>query len=155
MPPLVATTTISDSHLFPAPPERAWETLLDPAAIRAVLPGCETFEETGPEQYRVTLAVNLIAFTATVSGDVKMTDRVPFESYRVLVTGQGSLGAVDIKCQMRLAAEGAGSRLHYVIEVEAMGQLGLIAAPVLNPAAKLLLGQFMGNMEQEIAKRGA
>jgi carbon monoxide dehydrogenase subunit G len=149
----MATATISESHAFAAPPDRAWDVLLDPEAIRAVLPGCEHFDETGPETYRVTLAVDLIAFKATVSGDVHITDRVPHESYRVHVTGQGSLGAVDINCLMRLGPENAGSRLHYDITIEAMGQLGVIGGPILGPAAKLIVGQFMSNMEKQIESR--
>ena len=150
----MATTHIEDSHVFPAPPEKSWDVLLDPVALKTALPACEVFEQTEGEQYRVTLAVNLIAFTATVSGDVTITNRVPYESYRVLVTGEGSLGSVNIECQMRLAPEGdAASRLTYVIDVDALGQLGVMAGPVLAPAAKMILGQFMSNMEQEISAR--
>jgi carbon monoxide dehydrogenase subunit G len=149
----MATTQITESHAFSAPPARAYEALVDPVAIKNVLPGCDTFDEVGPEQYKVTLAVNLIAFSATVSGDVTITDRVPAESYRVLVTGQGSLGAVNIECRMRLSPVGSGSRLDYEIDVEALGQLGIVAAPVLGPAAKMIVGQFMDNMAKEIDAR--
>lgn len=151
----MATTRITDAHEFPASPLRAYEALIDPAAIRKALPGCERYDEVGHEQYRVTLGVNMIAFTATVSGDVTITDRVPGESFRVLVTGEGSLGAVNIACRMTLAPANPGSRLDYDIEVDAMGQLGVMAAPVLGPAAKIIVGQFMSNMEKEVAAREA
>ncbi len=149
----MANTQINGAHSFPAPPVRAYEVLVDPMAIKTVLPGCEVFEQVGDEQYRVTLAVNLIAFTATVSGDVTITDRVPGESYSVLVSGEGSLGAVNIVCRMKLGPEDAGSRLDYEINVDAMGQLGVVAGPVLGPAAKMIVGQFMANMEKEVERR--
>jgi carbon monoxide dehydrogenase subunit G len=151
----MATTRITDAHEFPASPLRVYETLIDPAAIRKALPGCERYDEVGYEQYRVTLGVNMIAFTATVSGDVTITDRVPGESFRVLVTGEGSLGAVNIACRMTLAPANPGARLDYDIEVDAMGQLGVMAAPVLGPAARIIVGQFMSNMEKEVAAREA
>jgi hypothetical protein len=34
-----------------APPMRVWQTLLDPDALRAIIPGCESVEMTGPETY--------------------------------------------------------------------------------------------------------
>jgi carbon monoxide dehydrogenase subunit G len=149
----MATASISGLQSFAVPPGQAWDVLLDPEAVKAVLPGCEAFDHVGGEDYKVRIAVNLIAFTATVTGDVTMTDRVRPESYSVLVSGQGSLGSVNISCRMKLEPDGAGSRLGYDIDVEAMGQLGVIGAPVLGPAAKLIVGQFMANMEKEIANR--
>jgi carbon monoxide dehydrogenase subunit G len=151
----MASANVSGSHGFPAPPERAWDVLLDPDAIKEVLPGCESFDHLGGEDYRVRIAVNLIAFTATVTGDVTMTDRVPHESYKVLVSGQGSLGSVAIECRMRLSPDGPNSRLDYDIDVDAMGQLGVVGGPVLGPAAKMIVNQFMANMEKQIAKLAA
>jgi hypothetical protein len=36
-----------------------------------------------------------------------------------------------------------------------MGQLGVIGGPILGPAAKLIVGQFMSNMEKQIEQRAA
>lgn len=139
----VSTTTVSGSQDFAATAAAAYPILLDPAHLKEALPGCDEFREVAPEQYTVRLAVNIIAFTATVSGDVTITDRVEPSSYRVLVTGSGSLGTVNIEARMRLDDIEGGSRLSYDIDIEALGQLGMMAGPVLNPAAKLILAQFM------------
>ena len=43
---------ISGTYTFPAPPERVWELLMDPAVIASCIPGCESFEPDGENRYR-------------------------------------------------------------------------------------------------------
>ncbi|MGE0572007.1 MAG: CoxG family protein [Dehalococcoidia bacterium] len=147
----MSTTTVSGVQELEAPAATAYPILLDPAHIKEALPGCDEFRETAPERYTVRLSVNVIAFTATVSGDVTITDRVEPSSYRVLVTGSGSLGTLNIEARMRLADTPTGSSLSYDVDIEALGQLGMMAGPVLNPAARLILGQFMERVAAQVA----
>ncbi|MCA9829413.1 MAG: SRPBCC domain-containing protein [Dehalococcoidia bacterium] len=147
----MSSTTVSGFQDLAAPAAAAYPILLDPAQIKDAIPGCDEFCETAPERYTVRLSLNVIAFTATVSGEVTITDQVEPVSYRVLVTGTGSLGTLNIEAQMHLTDMPTGSRLTYDIDIEALGQLGMMAAPVLNPAAKIILGQFMERVAAQVA----
>ena len=46
---------VSGTHLLNAPRDRVWQCLNDPAFLKECLPGCESMEATGPDQYQVTL----------------------------------------------------------------------------------------------------
>jgi carbon monoxide dehydrogenase subunit G len=141
-----------DYHLA-AEPASAWPMLVDPEVLRSVLPGCSEFREVAPEQYRVTLTVNLVAFQATVGGDVTITDRAPPDSYRVRVYGSGSAGSLEVGGVLRLAPDGSGSRLAYDLRIETTGALALMGSQVLEPAAKLIMGQFLSAMDGAIRGR--
>ena len=149
--PCVSSTTVSGFQDLAAPAAAVYPILLDPARIKDAIPGCDEFRETAPERYTVRLSLNVVAFTAMVSGEVTITDRVEPVSYRVLVTGTGSLGTLNIEARMCLADTPTGSSLSYDIDIEALGQLGMMAGPVLNPAARLILGQFMERVAAQVA----
>ena len=38
---------ISATYLFDAPAEKVWNTLMDPAALAACVPGCQSLEPAG------------------------------------------------------------------------------------------------------------
>ncbi len=143
---------VEGSHSFAASRELTWEMLLDPVVLKAALPGCEDFTEVAPEQYKVTLTVSLIAFTAKITGDVSITDRVAPDSYTVLVSGSGSLGSLKVDARMRLSGD-APVRIDYTLTITADGALGMLGAPVIDPAAKMIMGQFWGALEKQIVAR--
>ncbi len=144
---------VRGEHTFPATRATTFALLTDPEVLRSVLPGCEEFTEVGEGGYRVVLTVNLIAFAAKVTGDVQFSEMTAPESYRVRVTGSGSLGSLDVGLHMKLAEAGERTVLAYDVGIEATGALGAMGPLVLQPAATLILGQVMGALEKEIAKR--
>ena len=82
---------------------------MDPAVISSCIPGCDRFEPTGENRYRVTLTVALAAITGTYEGTVTLADLV-----RALVIppdrrGQGKPGFVKGSSAITLRADGAAT----------------------------------------------
>ncbi len=144
---------VDGEHRFPAPRSTVFAMITDPEVLKAVLPGCQEFREVGEGAYRVVLTLNLIAFSANVSGDVQFSAVQPPESYHVQVSGSGSLGSLDIGVDMALSEAGPDTVVRYSVEIEATGVLGAMGPVVIQPAAGTILGQFMGALEKEVAKR--
>ena len=94
---------ISGSYTFDAPPDRVWALLMDPAVISSCIPGCDRFEPSGENSYRVTLTVALAAITGTYEGAVTLTDLVAPSSYRLIAEGQGRPGFVKGKLRHHAA----------------------------------------------------
>ena len=46
-------------------------------------------------------------------------------------------------------------RVDYALEITADGALGMLGAPVIEPAAKMIMGQFWGALEKQIVARKA
>lgn len=143
---------VEGEYQFAAGREAVFDALVDPEALKRALPGCEDFREVSPEHYRVVMALNVIAFSVTVSGDVAITDRVRPESYRVEVFGSGSAGSLRVNGRFVLGDEGPRSRLRYQLTIETTGTLGMLGAPIIEPAAKLILGQFFGAMANQVGR---
>ncbi|MDY6973972.1 MAG: SRPBCC domain-containing protein, partial [Thermodesulfobacteriota bacterium] len=69
-----------------------WDLFLDPEALRAAIPGCKSIELVGEDEYRAYLSLGISAIRGNYSGTVKIRDKVPTSSYRMIVEGNSSVG---------------------------------------------------------------
>ncbi len=146
---------IQGEHTFHAPRDLVWQQLLDPAAIRSALPGCERFTETGPGVYEVTLRIGLAAIKGTYTGTVRVSDEQPPDSYRLGAHGSGKPGGVQGEALLRLAVNGPDTTVRYEGEVRAQGAVARLGSRLLSGAARLMIGQFFKSMEKQVNARAA
>ncbi|HEX6031579.1 MAG TPA: carbon monoxide dehydrogenase subunit G [Tepidiformaceae bacterium] len=146
---------ISGEHRFDAPRPVVWESLLDPAALKASMPGCERLDPTGPESYDLTIKVGIAAIKGTYSGHVTVTDRNPQDSYRLVVDGSGKPGRVQGDAVLTLTEDGAGTRVTYQGDVKAQGAIARLGSRLLAGSAKLMIGQFFKAMDKQVEQRVA
>ena len=144
---------VKGDHQFKAPRAVVWECMLDPKALQASMPGCEVFKEVAPESYDLTIKVGVGAIKGTYSGNVKVTDRNPQDSYRLIVTGKGAPGSVQGDAVMTLAENAAGTLVSYTGEVKAQGAIARLGSRLLAGTANLMIGQFMKGMEKQVENR--
>lgn len=83
---------ISGSYTLPFAPERAYELLQDPAILAQAMPGCESLERIGPDEYRMKMKVLLAALSGQFEGKVRIADQSPPTSFRLIVEGNGRIG---------------------------------------------------------------
>ncbi len=146
---------VKGEHRFAAPRPVVWELLLDPAALKAALPGCERFVEVGPRSYDLTLKVGLTAIKGTFTGNVQIQDPRPQDSYRLVVKGSGLPGSVQGDALMALSDDGAHTLVSYTGDVRAQGAIARLGSRLLGGAAKLMIGQFFKGMERQVSQRVA
>lgn len=146
---------ISGEHRFAAPRATVYRALLDPAALKASMPGCERFEEVGPSSYDLTIRVGIAAIKGSYSGNVTVADPVENEGYRLIVGGSGKPGHVQGDAKLVLSDDGAGTLVRYAGEVKAQGAIARLGSRLLAGAAKLMIGQFMKAMEKHVEARTA
>ena len=55
---------MTNSRIVPAPVAAVWQALNDPAALKACIPGCESLERIGDDEWQATnnLAINYEKF---------------------------------------------------------------------------------------------
>ena len=65
---------VKGEHRFGAPRSSVWKLLHDPVALERAIPGCERFEEVGPNSYDVTVRVPIAAVRGIYQGNVTLSD---------------------------------------------------------------------------------
>ena len=127
----------------PAPPEAVWRLLLDPRALRAMLPGCHELEVTGENAYRVDITVGVGPVRGRYEARLRLSDLEAPRSLRLLGEGLGALGTArgDGTVELAATADG-GTTLRYRYQVEIGGKVAAVGARMLQGATRILIDQF-------------
>lgn len=96
------------------------------------------------------MSVSIIVSSVSVSGDVAITGLNRPCSYRVEVSGSGSAGTLQVDSRYTLVLDRDETVLRYSLAIETTGALGMLGRPVIEPAVRLILGQFFGALGREL-----
>jgi carbon monoxide dehydrogenase subunit G len=142
-----AQMEISGQHRFLAPRERVWELLLDPKILQQCLPGAEDLVEVGPEEYEARMKIGVAAIRGTYQGRVKIVEKDEPNSYRMAVEGKGPAGQISGDAKIDLAEDGEGTLVNWAGNANVRGTLARVGGRVMQPAAKMIVGQFFTCLE--------
>jgi carbon monoxide dehydrogenase subunit G len=143
---------LSAQYQFSAPAARVWDLLMDPQAIASCLPGCQTFEPTGEDRYRVVLTAGVAAITGTFEGTVAITDKVPGQSYRLLIEGKGRPGFVQGSSSVALASHDQGVVVDVAGSVQVGGLVAQVGQRLLGATARMMMDRFFNCLQRKLAE---
>ena len=141
---------ITGSYVFNATPERVWNLLMDPAVIASCIPGCDKFEPDGEDRYRATLTVGVAAITGTYTGTVAMSDKVPQQSYRLTVEGQGKPGFVKGNVGVSLKADGERTVVDVGGTVQTGGAIARLGQRLIGGVSKMMQDRFFACLQGKL-----
>jgi carbon monoxide dehydrogenase subunit G len=124
--------------------------LLDPSILQQCLPGAEELVEVGPEEYEARMKIGVAAIRGTYQGRVKIVDKDEPSSYRMVVEGKGPAGQISGDAIMRLDADGDDTLVNWTGNANVRGTLARVGGRVMQPAAKMIVGQFFSCLEGKI-----
>jgi len=136
-------------HTFSASRDTVWKFLLDPETLRQCLPGCEKLEATGPDEFNATMKIGVAMIRGTFNGSVKITDKQEPERYTMAVEGSGPQGQVSGVGTLELVEQDGKTVVKYKGDANVRGTLARVGARVMQPAAKMIVGQFFGCLESK------
>src|SRR2546426_10637615 len=128
---------------LPAPREDVWAKLNDPAVLKACIPGCETLDVTGENEF-VAVATNKIGpVKARFKGKVRLTDLDPPNRYKISGEGDGGIaGFAKGGATGSLSDKDGRTLLSYNVEAQIGGKLAQLGQRLVNGAAKKLAHDF-------------
>lgn len=139
--------------VLPATPEQSYKLLTDPDVLVRTMPGLKSLEPIGDGVYDAEMEMGVAAIKGRYKGQMKMTDRVPGESYHLSMEGQGPGGFVSVNMEVRLAAADGGTDLQYSGEAHVGGTVAGVGQRMLHGVSSFIMGQFFGAIAKEAKKR--
>ena len=79
--------TMSGEQQLPAPRETVWAKLNDPEVLKACIPGCESLEMLGENEFQAVATNKIGPVKARFKGKVRLTDLDPPNGYKI--SGRG------------------------------------------------------------------
>src|SRR2546430_16627852 len=101
---------LEGSYDVSAPRAKVWDAFLDPKQLKKAIPGCEKLEALGNDEYKATMKIGVAAVKGTFEGKVRLADKKPPESYRLLAEGSGGPGFGKAHTPLPLHGTGRGTR---------------------------------------------
>lgn len=137
----------------PVDPDRAFAVLTDMERVAACMPGAKLEGRDG-DRYSGSLRLKVGPVTASYAGEVVLTDRdAAARRARLRASGsethgQGSVAAV---IDAGVSADGEGSRVEVVTDLELQGRAAQFGRGVVSDVAERILAQFARNLAAAVA----
>ncbi|MGH8870141.1 MAG: SRPBCC family protein [Actinomycetes bacterium] len=138
---------VTGSATLHAPREKVWQALNDPAVLVRTIPGCQRLEETGPDQYTMTLFAGVASIKGTYTGQVRLTDQQQPGSFVLRASGAGAPGTVQADVTVTLAENGGSTLLSYDADAIVGGMVGGVGQRMLTGVAKKTAGEFFSAVD--------
>jgi 2-furoyl-CoA dehydrogenase large subunit len=142
-------------------PAQVWQALIDPQSLRAVIPGCEHIEETGPDSYRAAVRISVAGIGGTYDVHMRLFDRHEPERMRLSGRAESRLGFGEGEAIVTLAALPEGrTRLTYCYVAAIGGKLAGFGQRMLDGVVRMLLASFFERLgahlrgEEEVVDGG-
>ena len=144
---------MTNTRVVPAPPDAVWAALNDPEALKACLPGCESLEKIGDDEWRAVMAAKVGPVSARFSGTMRMTDSTPPTGYTLKFEGQGgAAGFANGEAKVTLLpAAGGATALTYAVKAQVGGKLAQIGSRLIDGAAAKIADDFFARFSARLA----
>lgn len=140
---------LGGKQLILAPKQQVWDALMNPVFLKSSIPGCESIDLIGENQYQATVVAAVGPVRAKFTGKIRMSDLNSPTSYRVTFVGEGGLaGGAEGVASVNLVEEGASTSLIYEVEAKVSGKIAQIGSRLIDAAANKLAGQFFAKFNE-------
>jgi len=133
---------ISGSHVLAMAPERAYEMMQDPEVLARAMPGCESLEKIGPDEYRMKMKMMMASLSGAFDGKVRITDQTPPQSFRLMVEGSGKIGFMNGEGLLKFAAKDDGAEVTYEGDVQVGGTIAAIGQRLIDSTSRMMIKKF-------------
>lgn len=143
---------MSGEVVLPADKARVWAMLNDPEVLRLCIPGCETFERNGENEFRAVAKVKVGPVNARFKGKVSLSDIDAPNSYRIYGEGEGGVaGFAKGGAAVRLEDAEASTRLIYDVEANVGGKIAQLGSRLIGSVAKKNADAFFAKFAEAVA----
>ncbi len=143
---------LTNTRIVPASLADVWHGLNDPETLKACVPGCESFEKSGDNEYIAVTTARVGPVSARFTGRITLADIDPPNRYTLRFEGQGgAAGFAKGEAKVSLApAEGGHTAVTYTAKAQVGGKLAQIGSRLIDGAAAKLADDFFGRFAERI-----
>jgi carbon monoxide dehydrogenase subunit G len=133
---------ISGTQHLAVPPDEAYRIMQDPEILARAIPGCESLEKIGENEYKMKMKMALASISGAFEGKVRITDQTPPTSFRLIVEGSGKIGFVKGDGLLKLAAADGGTEVTYEGDAQVGGTMAAVGQRLIDGTAKMMIKKF-------------
>ena len=140
---------LTGERLLAVDREAVWKALNDPEILKASIPGCETIEKTGDNEYAIAVLAALGPVRAKFNGKLLLEDVVAPESYTLRFEGTGgAAGFAKGSAKVTLTDDDGATLIRYAVTAQVGGRIAQVGNRLVDSAALKLADDFFAAFEK-------
>jgi carbon monoxide dehydrogenase subunit G len=144
---------MTGEQLIHASQADTWAALNDPQILKTCIPGCESIERSGDNEYVVLMTARVGPVAAKFKGRMTLSNIQAPDSYSIAFEGQGGVaGFAKGSADVSLGAEGHHTRLSYKVKANVGGKLAQIGSRLVDAAANKVANDFFVAFNDKVGK---
>jgi carbon monoxide dehydrogenase subunit G len=144
---------LENSFEVPAPPEAAWDLLLDVPRVVPCMPGAELTEVVDDSNWKAKIAVKLGPVSLAFGTDVKL-EQADEAARRVTLSADGrelrGRGAARANIESSLAATNGGTRVNIVTDLHLTGPAAQYGRGLVADVSSQLIDRFADCLKAQL-----
>lgn len=147
---------IEGEYQFDGPQEDVWELVRDPEVLATALPGTQSLDQVGDNEYKGVMNVRIGPVGGEFSGTVLISNEQPPESLTMTVEGKGKPGFVKGSGDVNLIDQGDDTTLmKYEGKLQIGGRLASVGQRLLDTTSKSVIRQGLDALNNALSARMA
>lgn len=146
---------LKGERLLPVSRESAWAALNDIDALKAAVPGCESFVATAENVYDVVVNAAIGPVKSRFKGRIELADVQAPESYAIRFDMQGgAAGFSRGEARVRLEiVEAHVTRMLYEVNASIGGKIAQIGSRLVDAASATMADRFFSTFAADLAAK--
>lgn len=145
----------SGEYRIPAPQQRVWEALNDPAVLQASIAGCKQLDKVSDTEFSAIVVAKVGPVSATFRGSVALSDIDAPHSYTLTGRGQGgAAGFAKMTARVTLREDGGQTVLQYTASADIGGKLASVGSRLVQTVAKKNADDFFSAFVRQLGGSG-
>jgi carbon monoxide dehydrogenase subunit G len=133
---------IEGTYTLQAMPDKVWQCLMDPQALRRAIPGLEHLEALDDFTYEITLHIKYGPLSDLYQGRIRIFAQQYPASYRIAIEGNGRQSSISCEGNVQLSNHEGNTIIRYTCSLHPGKPGTLLPTPYVRGASKLFLQQF-------------
>lgn len=130
------------STFVPATAEQVWKTLMDPAEMAAIIPGCKSLDKLADDHFTGVVSMGVGPVRGTFEADIRLENLRRPKSVDITGSLIGALGTSRGRGQVTLTEAEGGTTVSYEYTIHLSGTVASVGGRLLSGAARALVNQF-------------
>jgi hypothetical protein len=145
---------LEGEYIFDGPREDVWELVRDPDVLATALPGTQSLDQVGANEYEGVMNVRIGPVAGVFSGRIVVSDEVPPETCTLTVEGKGKPGFINGTGYVNLIDQGDSTTLmKYDGEMQIGGRLASVGQRLLDTTSKSMIRQGLETLNKALQAR--
>ncbi|MFN2245247.1 MAG: SRPBCC family protein [Anaerolineae bacterium] len=145
---------LQGEYVFDGPREEVWEIIRDPEVLATALPGTQSLEQVGENEFEGTMHVRIGPVAGVFAGKIVVSDEVPPESCTLTVEGKGAPGFANGTGRVKLIEQGDDQTLlQYEGDMQVGGRLASVGQRLIDTASKSMIAQGLESLNNALKVR--